>query len=75
MKLLSIFLLINLFLVLYQDLIKSAKEGEQKKNLAAEKLDALKAVLPKDKQAELDRQKQAAEADWQQLVKSMQDTQ
>jgi predicted metal-dependent peptidase len=31
-------------------------------------------VLPKQKQAELDRQKKQAEADWQQLVKAMQET-
>jgi len=53
----------------------SAKEGEQKKNLAKSKIDTAKSVLPKQKQAELDKQKKAAEEEWQELMEQMQNTQ
>ena len=52
-----------------------SKEGEHKKNLAASKADALKAVVPKHKQAEIDEEKIAAEVEWQDLMTSMTTTQ
>lgn len=58
-----------------QELMANSKEGEKKKALAASKVDMVKAVLPKEKQAELDRQKKAAEKDWADLVKQMDNTQ
>lgn len=55
--------------------MNGAAEGEKKKDLAMAKLDALKAVLPKQKQAELEKQKKQAATEWQGLVKAMQNTQ
>lgn len=53
----------------------NAKEGEQKKNIAAQKLAALQAVLPKDRAADLEKQRRQAEQDWATLNNAMQDTQ
>jgi len=58
-----------------QDLINSADNGAQKKEVAEAKIEALKAVLPQVKRGELDGQKKKAHTDWQSLVKSMQNTQ
>jgi len=60
---------------MFQDLINGAAEGEKKKDLAMAKLDSLKALLPKQKQAELEKQKKQTEAEWKQLAKSMNNTQ
>lgn len=61
--------------MLQQDLIAGLKDGEQKKNLAAAKLDSLKAVLPRERQAELERQRKQADKEFQDLVKQLQQTQ
>ncbi|KAK3089086.1 hypothetical protein FSP39_000625 [Pinctada imbricata] len=58
-----------------KDLMASMKEGKKKKDLAASKVDAAKSVLPKDKQADLDRQKTQAEKDWEDLMDLMEQTQ
>jgi len=55
--------------------VANAKEGEQKKNIAAQKLAALQAVLPKDRAADLEKQRRQAEQDWATLNNAMQDTQ
>ena len=60
---------------MFQDLINGAAEGEKKKDLAMAKLDSLKALLPKQKQAELEKQKKQTEAEWKQLAKYMNNTQ
>jgi len=56
-------------------LIAGLKDGEQKKDLAASKLDTLKAVLPKDRQVELEKQRKLADKEFQDLVKQLQQTQ
>ncbi|KAH3846187.1 muscle-specific protein 300 kDa-like isoform X2 [Dreissena polymorpha] len=57
-----------------KELINSAGEGEQMKNLATAKIEALKDVLPKGRQAELEEQKRQAETEWQILWNAMQET-
>ena len=56
-------------------MIAGLKDGEQKKDLAASKLDTLKAVLPKDRQVELEKQRKLADKEFQDLVKQLQQTQ
>ncbi|XP_041351119.1 nesprin-1-like [Gigantopelta aegis] len=51
------------------------EEGEQKKALAAARLEAIKSVLPKSKQAELEAQKKAMEKEWDSLVGNIEQTQ
>lgn len=51
------------------------KEGEKKKALAASKVDTAKVVMRKDKQDELEKQKKAAEVEFQDLMTQMQTTQ
>ena len=58
-----------------QDLIQGAREGEDKKKIAATKVDALKAVRPQDRHRELDDQKQAAEVEFQDIMVAMKTTQ
>ncbi|KAL3874933.1 hypothetical protein ACJMK2_037885 [Sinanodonta woodiana] len=58
-----------------KDLIASAKEGQQKKELAEGKVETVKGVLPRQKQAELEQQKKAADKEWAELMDVMQKTQ
>lgn len=62
------------FAFIFQDLMNSAEEGARKKDIAVAKLEALKAVLPKQKRAELEKQQRQAENDWKQLEAGMQNT-
>lgn len=56
-------------------MISGLKDGEKKKDLASAKLDTLKAVLPRDRQAELEKQRKLADKEFQDLVKQLQQTQ
>ena len=69
---LKFYLLIS---ILPQDLEGSLKEGELKRQEAINRLDAIKAILPKAKQGELEANRKTMEKEWQTLVTSIQQTQ
>ncbi|CAL1544282.1 unnamed protein product [Lymnaea stagnalis] len=58
-----------------KDLKASLQEGEEKRQEAINRLDAIKGVLPKAKQAELEANRKAMEKDWQNLIQSLNQTQ
>ena len=61
--------------ITYQDLEGSLHEGELKRQDAINRLDAIKAILPKAKQMELEANCKTMEKEWQTLVTSIQQTQ
>ncbi|GFO48198.1 nesprin-1, partial [Plakobranchus ocellatus] len=58
-----------------KDLEGSLNDGELKRQEAINKFDAIKAILPKGKQAELEANRKTMEKEWQSLVTSIQQTQ
>jgi hypothetical protein len=55
--------------------MQSVNEGKKKKDLAAAKVNLARQVLPRDKQADLEKQQKAAERDWTDLMDLMEKTQ
>ncbi|XP_035824390.1 nesprin-1 [Aplysia californica] len=58
-----------------KDLEASLQDGEAKRHEATNRLDAIKGVLPKAKQSELEANRKSMEKEWQNLVKQLQQTQ
>lgn len=52
----------------------SLKEGEEKRQEAINRFDAIKGVLPKAKQAELEENRKLMEKSWQNLIQSINQT-
>ncbi|KAH9507324.1 hypothetical protein Btru_056910, partial [Bulinus truncatus] len=58
-----------------KDLKASIQEGEQKRQEAINRLDAIKSILPKSKQAEFEANHKIMEKEWQNLIQSLNQTQ